>query len=84
MSLLTVTNLTAVPFQCLDFFAANIHLGVVFVADIETATLVVIFQLLEEVVPDLDPCGVVELVVAERKMDARHECLVEVADAVGS
>lgn len=43
---------------------------------------VVVFELVEQVVPDLSAGGVVETGVADRDVDARHEGFVEVADAV--
>lgn len=67
---ITVSNLSPVPFQNLDFVALDERLGVVFVIDLRSTAFVVFPQLFEQVVPDLAAGLVVEEFVAQGQVDA--------------
>ena len=70
MGCLTVADLPSVPLQSLDIFIlCDILLCVVVVSYLGTSALVIVFELLEEVLPDLGPRVVAERIISERQVD---------------
>lgn len=69
---LTVSDLTAIPFQGIDFVVLGYEIsGVIVVCDLRPRVrLKVILKLFEEIVPDLLAGGSIERRVADRKMNA--------------
>ena len=81
---LTVPDFATIPLEFLDIVVLlDVRFRFVLVADLRTSTLVVFFQLSEEILPDLLAGVVVERVVADGDVDARHERLIEMPYTVG-
>src|ERR1700722_14285722 len=80
----TVTDFAAIPLQLLDLLVLlDVLLRLVFVVDFWPTVLVVFLELAKEILPYLLSRLVVEALVANRYVDARHERFVKVAHAVG-
>ena len=79
-----ISNFTAVQLQLFDIvILLDILFRFVFISDFRSAILMVLLEFAEQGFPYLFPSLVVERIVANRYMNARHKRFVKMSDAIG-
>jgi len=80
----TISNFTAVQLQLFDIvILLDILFRFVFISDFRSAILMVLLEFAEQGFPYLFPSLVVERIVANRYMNARHKRFVKMSHAIG-